>query len=123
VEENLERMEGLIGRLLIIGVTVSAFIVIVGGVLYLIRHGGAPVIYQIFRGEPIDLRTIDGVTREARMLTGRGLIQFGLILLVAVQVLRVALTVWLFYSEQEWKFVGISLVVLAALVYSLFGNG
>jgi uncharacterized membrane protein len=123
VEDNLERMEGLIGRLLIIGVTVSAFIVIVGGVLYLIRHGGAPVIYQIFRGEPIDLRTIDGVTREARMLTGRGLIQFGLILLVAVQVLRVALTVWLFYSEQEWKFVGISLVVLAALVYSLFGNG
>jgi uncharacterized membrane protein len=123
VEDNLERMEGLIGRLLIIGVTVSAFIFIVGGVLYLIRHGGAPVIYQIFRGEPIDLRTIDGVTREARMLTGRGLIQFGLILLVAVQVLRVALTVWLFYSEQEWKFVGISLVVLAALVYSLFGNG
>jgi uncharacterized membrane protein len=123
VEDNLERMEGRIGRLLIIGVTVSAFIVIVGGVLYLIRHGGAPVIYQIFRGEPIDLRTIDGVTREARMLTGRGLIQFGLILLVAVQVLRVALTVWLFYSEQEWKFVGISLVVLAALVYSLFGNG
>jgi uncharacterized membrane protein len=118
-----ERMEGLIGRLLIIGVAVSGLIVLAGGVLYLIRHGGAPVSYHIFRGEPVDLRTIDGVAHEARLLTGRGLIQLGLVLLVAIQVLRVTLTVWLFHARRDWKFVWISLVVLTVLVYSLFGKG
>ena len=116
-------MEGLIGRLLMIGVAVSSLIVLAGGVLYLIRHNEELVQYNIFRGEPVDLCSINGVAREAGLLTGRGLIQFGLVLLVAVQVLRVLLTVWLFYAVRDWKFVGISLIVLAVLVFSLFGRG
>jgi len=123
VQRALERIEGPIGRLLIVGVIVSSLIVLAGGVLYLIRHGEAPVHYHIFRGEPVDLRSIGGVAREASLLTGRGLIQFGLALLVAVQVLRVLLIVWLFYAVRDWKFVGISVMVFAVLVYSLFGGG
>ncbi len=123
MQPSLERMQVLMGRIFIFGVAVSSLIVLAGGTLYLIRHGEAPVHYQIFRGEPIELRSIAGVAREAGVPTGRGLIQLGLVLLVAVQVLRVSLTVWLFYTERDWKFCVISLTVLAVLAYSLFGRG
>ncbi len=123
MQPTLERMQVLIGRFLIFGVAVSSLIVIVGASLYLIRHGAEPVHYQIFRGEPIELRSITGVAREAVIPTGRGLIQLGLVLLVAVQVARVFLMVWLFYAGRDWKFCGISLTVLAVLVYSLLARG
>ncbi|MEJ2574460.1 MAG: DUF1634 domain-containing protein [Gammaproteobacteria bacterium] len=123
MQRDLESLEGLIGRLLIIGVVVSGLIALTGGVVYLIHHGNAPVNYHIFRGEPAGLRSIDGVAREVSLLTGRGLIQLGLVSLVALQVMRVALTLWLFHTVRDWKFMAISLVILLALGYSLIGNG
>jgi uncharacterized membrane protein len=123
MQRNLEHMERLIGKLLIVGVAISGLVAFAGGVFYLIRHGDAPVNYQIFRGEPADLSTIAGVAHQVGQFTGRGLIQLGLILLVALQVLRVALTAWLFHTARDWKFTLISLMILSALAYNLFSKG
>ena len=52
----------------------------------------------------------------------RGLIQFGLLLLIATPVARVAFSVFGFTQERDWVYVVITLIVLALLVYSLSGG-
>lgn len=121
--KKLERMELLIGKILIIGVTIAGTIVALGGVLYLLRHGGEQVHYGVFSGEPTDLKTIVGVSEDVWHLSGRAIIQFGLLVLVAIQVVRVAFTVWLFKVARDKVFVYIGLLVLAVLAFSLFGQG
>jgi uncharacterized membrane protein len=119
----MRRMEKLIGLLLLVGVLTSAVIVLAGGVIFLWRHGSSPVHYRVFRGEPSDLRTLAGIWGDAQALSGRGIIQFGLVLLVAVQVVRVGLTGVLFLLNRDGKFVAITSMVLFLLAYALFFAG
>jgi uncharacterized membrane protein len=49
----------------------------------------------------------------------RGLIQLGLLLLIATPMARVAFSVIGFALEKDWFYVGITLLVLALLIYSL----
>ncbi len=119
----MRRIERLIGFVLLIGVLLSAVTVLLGGVLFLWRHGSTPVHYRIFRGEPSDLRTLLGVWSDATRGSGRGIIQIGLILLVAVQLIRVMLTGILFLLSRDKTFVLITTVVLGLLTYALFFAG
>lgn len=119
----MRRMEHLIGVVLLVGVLVSAVTVLGGGALFLWRHGSSPVHYRVFRGEPSDLRTLAGIWGDTQAVRGRGIIQLGLVLLVAVQVVRVGLTGILFLLNRDGKFVAITLMVLGLLVYALFFAG
>jgi uncharacterized membrane protein len=119
----MRRMEKLIGLLLLVGLLTSAVIVLAGAVIFLWRHGSSPVHYRVFRGEPSDLRTLAGIWDDAQAHSGRGIIQFGLVLLVAVQVVRVGLTGVLFVLNRDAKFVAITLMVLSLLAYALFFAG
>ena len=75
------------------GVLVAATVVVCGGVVYLLRHGHASPEYRVFRGEPSDLRSISGIVSDARSLSGRGLIQLGLLLLIGTPIARVMFSV------------------------------
>ena len=57
------------------------------------KHGHAVPEYRVFRGEPGDLRSISGIVSDARSLGGRGLIQLGLLLLIATPIARVVFSV------------------------------
>jgi uncharacterized membrane protein len=116
------KVENVIGHLLRIGVLVSALVVLFGGIVYLARHRHSPVGYRIFRGEPIELRQMGGILREALSLKGRGIIQLGLLLLIATPVARVATSIMGFAAEQDWMYVGFASIVLVILLYSLFGS-
>jgi uncharacterized membrane protein len=116
------KVEDLVGNLLRAGVLVSALVVLVGAVVYLARHGGDPADYRVFHGEPNQLRTIPGVLREAFSFQGRGIIQLGLLLLIATPVARVALSIVGFAAERDRMYVSFALIVLAILFYSLFGS-
>jgi uncharacterized membrane protein len=116
------KVEDLIGNLLRAGVLLSAFVVFCGGVVYLTRHGNEPADYRVFHGEPSDLRTIPGVLREALSFQGRGIIQLGLLLLIATPVSRVALSILGFAAERDRMYVGFAAIVLVILLYSLFGS-
>ena len=48
------RIDEIIGNLLRAGVIVSSLIVLIGGGLYLTRHGTEAPDYHIFHGEPSD---------------------------------------------------------------------
>jgi uncharacterized membrane protein len=119
----IRRMEKLIGVVLLTGVLASAAIVLFGGVVYMWRHGSTPVHYRIFRGEPSDLRSLSGIWKDFENGSGRGAIQFGLMLLVGIQVIRVALTGVLFLLNRDKVFVVITFLVLALLSYALFLAG
>ncbi|HXU21097.1 MAG TPA: DUF1634 domain-containing protein [Verrucomicrobiae bacterium] len=117
-----KKFEALIGMLLRSGVVLAATVVLAGGVLYLTKYGGLKPDYRIFRGEPSDLRSIGGVVGDAISLHSRGIIQLGLLLLIATPIARVAFSVAGFASEHDWLYVGITLVVLGVLIYSLLSS-
>lgn len=113
------KVERIVGNLLKLGVASAAAVVLAGAVFSLARHGGSAPDYHVFRGEPADLRGIGGILTDARSLGGRGLIQLGLLLLLATPVARVAFTVFAFARQRDWTYVAVALFVLAVLLYSL----
>ncbi|HEX5437679.1 MAG TPA: DUF1634 domain-containing protein [Gemmatimonadaceae bacterium] len=113
-------MEQLIGNLLRVGVLVAAIVVLVGGVLYLIQHGGGAPAYHVFQGEPAALRSLHAIVLGAATLQSRWVIQLGLILLIATPVARVAFSLVAFAVQRDKMYVVVTAIVLGVLVYSLF---
>jgi uncharacterized membrane protein len=114
-----ERVAELVGKLLRLGVLLAATVVAGGGLLYLARHGSEPVGYHVFRGEPRALRSVPGIVSSVTGLGARGIIQLGLLLLIATPVARVALSAIAFMLERDRMYVIVTLIVLATLLYSL----
>jgi len=121
VESAERRMDEIMGRLLRAGVILSAVFVLGGGAVYLARHPEPVTDYRVFQGEPEELRTISGIFHEALAFRGRGLIQLGLLILIATPVARVAFSVVAFLYQRDWTYVVVTLIVLGLLVYSLSG--
>jgi uncharacterized membrane protein len=117
-----EKIEVVVGHLLRTGVLLSAFVVTIGGAIYLSRHGSLPVEFQVFRGEPAELRSMWGIIHTAPALRGRGIIQFGLLLLIATPVARVAFSIFAFTKERDHMYVTFTTIVFLILLYSMFGN-
>jgi len=115
-------VEEWIGNLLRAGVTLAAAVVLFGASVYLIRHGRAAPRYQVFVGEPTDLRTLSGIVKDALAFRGRGLIQLGLLLLIATPIARVAFSAAAFAIQRDRLYVVVTLIVLAVLMYSLTGG-
>jgi len=117
-----EKMEQIIGTLLISGVIVAALIVLVGGVLYLIRYATTLPDYRVFKGEPADLRSLSGIVTDALSFRIHGIIQLGLLLLIATPVARVAFSILAFAVQRDRTYVIVTLIVFAVLMYSLVGR-
>jgi uncharacterized membrane protein len=114
-----QQVETIIGNLLRYGVLTAALVTLAGGILFLVRHGGEPADYHVFHGEPADLRTVSGVVRDTLAGSSRGLIQLGLLLLIATPVARVLFSVYAFLRQRDYLYVVVTLIVLAVLLYSL----
>lgn len=116
-----QRIENILGNLLRAGVLVSALVVSIGGVIYLLRHGRSPMDFRVFRSEPADLRDVRGIISDTVALRGRGIIQLGLLLLIATPVTRVAFSIFGFAEEHDRMYVVFTLIVFSILLYSLLG--
>jgi uncharacterized membrane protein len=117
----ITRVERAVGNLLRAGVLLAAAVVAAGGILYLVRHGGTVPDYRVFRGEPINLRSLSGILHTSLTESGRGIIQLGLLILVATPVARVAFTAIAFAVERDRTYVLVALLVLALLFKGLIG--
>jgi uncharacterized membrane protein len=117
------RIEVIIGNLLRTGVLLSACVVLVGAGVYLKRHAFEPAEYHVFSGEPSDFRTVSGILHSVAQGRGRGLIQLGLLLLIATPVARVFFSLGGFAIEGDRMYVVFTAIVLAILLYSIFGSG
>jgi uncharacterized membrane protein len=117
-----QRLQILMGTLLRAGVTLSAALVLAGGLLYLDKYGQGVPEYRVFRGEPSELRHVSGVVTDARALQARGVIQLGLLILIATPIARVLFSVVAFAAERDWLYLAVTLVVLGLLIFSASGG-
>ena len=115
-------MEKDIGVLLRTGVMIAAAIVLGGGIIYLFRHGFTAADYKVFQRVPFDLCNVRGILANAFSFHGRGLIQLGLLLLIATPVARVALSIFMFARQRDKFYVVVTLIVFAILMYSLLSR-
>lgn len=117
------QMDVAISVILRTGVALAALTVLAGGIQYLRRYGLTLPDYRVFQGEPADLRTITGIVQDALALRPRGIIQFGLLLLIATPIVRVTFAVIAFALQRDRVYVMVTLIVLGVLLYSLLGGG
>jgi len=117
-----QRIENIIARLLHAGVLAAALVVIGGAIPYLAFHPRARVQYHTFHSEPEQLRTVHGIIPAAFSREPRAIMQLGLLLLIATPILRVLFSVFAFAAEGDRMYVVFTLIVLAVLLYSLFGS-
>jgi uncharacterized membrane protein len=115
-----EEMELRVGALLKAGVLIASALVAMGGVVYLIKYGATPPHHETFTGEPDDLKRIGGIVQAASELRGRGLIQLGLLVLLATPVARVAFSLYTFVRQRDRTYMLITGFVLLLLLGSLF---
>ncbi len=118
---NDERIDQIIGDLLRIAVILSAVFVITGAVIYLMRHGTEMPDYGVFTGVPKDLRGLREIIEAAWQIRSVGIIQLGLLLLIATPVARVIFSVFAFLIQRDYMYVVFTLIVLSVLLLSLTG--
>lgn len=112
-DQRLAQLEMVVSRVLQVGVTLSAVIVAVGIVMFLVtHHGGYPVA-----GFP---HTISGVLAGVAQGKPYAVISLGLLVLLLTPVLRVAVSLGSFVVEQDRIYVVVTFYVLAVLIASFF---
>jgi uncharacterized membrane protein len=116
-----ERVDTLLGIVLRAGVLVAAALVALGAVVFLAHQAGHRPDYSAFRGEPPELRSVGGIVRAAWGWRGDGLIQLGLLALIATPIARVGFSLYAFVRERDWTYVVITLIVLVLLTLGLAG--
>src|ERR1700693_1355643 len=115
-------IDRMMGRLLQTGVLLAGAVVLFGGILYLLRHGGEMPDYRNFHGVLPGLKTGNGVLRGLSEFQARAIIQLGVLLMIATPVLRVVFAIVAFAIERDWLYTLISAIVLALLTYGIFGS-
>lgn len=117
-----QRVELAIGNLLRVGVLLAIAVVLLGEGVLLVRHGTVRPEYSVFHGEPANLRTLKGILASALSFQGTGIIQLGVLILIATPVARVAFSVAAFALEHDKLYVVVTLIVLGVLLFSLAGG-
>ncbi|MEZ2443765.1 DUF1634 domain-containing protein [Chitinophaga sp. RCC_12] len=115
-------IQQLIGKQLRIGVIVSSIIVFIGGVIYLVRHGHEHPSYGDFTGVREGLANLPGIWQGVMENKGMNIIQLGIVLLIATPIIRIAFSVIAFLIEKDYLYVGITLLVLGIILFSMLGG-
>ncbi|REK08611.1 MAG: DUF1634 domain-containing protein [Planctomycetota bacterium] len=117
-----QSLEAVLGGLLRWGTLLSATVVLIGGAAFLWVHGAQPPHYATFRGETSHLNSVADIVSGASRLQPEAIIQLGLLLLVATPIARVIGALVAFLWRRDRKYVVISALVLAALLYGLLAS-
>ncbi|MBV8896722.1 MAG: DUF1634 domain-containing protein [Acidobacteriaceae bacterium] len=115
-DDDIERAVSIV---LGTGVSIAAAVAFLGGVYFLLRHGGERVNYRAFTGQPSIDRHADQIINGAFSGRARSIIQLGILLLIATPIARVAASLVGFALEGDRKYVVITAIVLSVLLYSL----
>jgi uncharacterized membrane protein len=117
-----EQLETIIGHLLRFGVFLSAGVVLLGGIIYLLKNGSLRPNYSDFRASPEPLSALPQIFLQAIHLNNRALIQLGLLILIATPIARVAFSVFAFFKQKDHFYTVVTLIVLLILLFSFFGG-
>lgn len=112
----------LIGIILRAGVILSSIIALFGGVIYLLRHGKEFPAYTVFHDESVTYGSFTKIIKGSLAFRGREIIQLGLMVLIATPVARVFFSALGFLLEKDWLYVGISMLVLGIIAFSMLSH-
>lgn len=116
-------IEQFIGLQLRYGVLLASFIVLVGGIVYLVQSGSMSLPhYQLFIGEKAGLNTGASIWHGVTALQAKGFIQLGVMVLIATPILRIMFSLIGFILEKDRLYIGITLIVLSVMMFSIFGG-
>jgi uncharacterized membrane protein len=116
---NPERFRILVSGILIVGVTLSAALMLLGfATSLLVGWEGSLTSAAPGASGTSDFAAMGDSLRALRPV---GIAQLGLVVLIATPVLRVAASCVAFALEGDRLYAGITLAVLAILLVSLFG--
>lgn len=118
-------VEQYIGKLLRYGVMLSCAITIFGGVIYLCQHKGVMVDYSpvptgMAFGVDEYLRELNTIFPRMLDFDGAAIVQFGVLVLIATPIIRVAFSAFSFLIEKDYLYVVITLIVLAIILANMF---
>lgn len=113
--------EAVIGFLLRVLVILSAAFVFTGGILYIFENSGTIPDYKVFQGEPAYLKNVNQIIGDAFNFHSLGLIQFGIVLLIANPVARVIFAAVSFIYEKDYMYLLFSGIVICVLLFSFLG--
>jgi uncharacterized membrane protein len=121
--EEAPPLEEQLGGLLLLGVVASAAVLLIGGAVFLARHGGEPVPDRSkFVPQPAEYSRPLEIVRAALAGQGRAIIQLGIVLLIATPIARVAYSVVAFARRRDRAYTLITLIVLVVLLYGLLSG-
>jgi uncharacterized membrane protein len=119
--ENIDKgTEFIIGNLLRVGVTFAGSVMLLGAILFLIRHGSEFPKVHSFRFDSFNITDPNIVIKELFEMKSIAIMQLGILILIATPVLRVVVSVIAFLYERDFMYVFFTLIVLGVLVFSLF---
>ena len=112
-------MQVIIGWILRAGVVISMTVVFIGGAIFLYRHGHSVPDYHEFKKVPYFIHNTSGIIEGVTNLKGQAIIQFGILLLIATPVARVAFSAIGFIIEKDHLYTVITLIVLLIILVSM----
>ena len=116
-----KQTQQMISWILTIGTLISAAFVLLGGVLFLMQVGSHHMQEEVLQSRVI-FTSLPQIWSAAWHLSPLGIVELGVILLIATQVLRVLLLVAFYASIHDVMFTCISIFIFLALMYSFFGK-
>ena len=119
-----KKMETIMGFILTLGTLFSAILVLIGGVMFLAQYGNANVKTELLFSSPVHINA-QFISETISSFSPLGIVELGLLSLVATQILRVALLVFYYLTTRDYYFFGICsfvlLVILSTFVYNFIG--
>lgn len=118
-------MELFLGKFLRFGVMLSCTVTLLGGLFYICQKKGVLPDYSPtsddlpFPGVKEELRSFSSIWQGILELDGASIIQFGVIILIATPVLRVAISAIAFLIEKDYMYVVITLIVLGIILMNM----
>jgi uncharacterized membrane protein len=114
VAQERRELNEVVHRVLIIGLVISTALMLAGVGLALFSQRDLPTVVP----------DIGDVIKRVRALRPSGFLALGLLVLIATPILRVIGSICAFVYERDWRFAGITTLVLSVLIVSLvLGRG
>ena len=107
--EQQERLDEALHKLLIIGLAISVVLISIGLVIALVTHQEIPT----------SMPALADVFSHVFALQPSGFLSLGLLVLIATPVVRVISSFIAFLFEKDWRFAGITFIVLVAVITSV----
>jgi len=112
------KLKHLLGLLLQIGIILSILLVLVGGISFLLQHGGESYQNNVILSTNYDIDIIK-IWHNHHFNSPIGFIELGLLTLVIMQVLRVVLLALYYILIRDYWFISFNIFILSIILFSL----